>query len=246
MVVLQTEAPPAIGAFCASGPRGRSEVQGGAQLGRQIAAEVLDCVHSDPIVKHGLHERVLCQTAGNLHGDRPSVDDMAYFAWVGMAPSPGIDVAHDYQVGLVVARGASTRGDRDQGVGCVGLERFASVLAAGAQLPAPPLSRQLDSGARRRLRFLGVARPQSTPCPAGRANAGSAGRGVVRGRALLPACWTSDARVPYPPARTEAASPERRLMIGAWLCCVADTIPAGAALPPLGAISGSRPCHSWR
>jgi hypothetical protein len=145
MVVLQAEVPPAVGAFCASEPRGRAKVQGGAQLGRQVAAEVLDSVHGDPIVKHRLNESVLCQTTGNRHWDRPSVDDMACLARVRMAPSPGIDVAYHHQVGFVVASGAGTRGDGDQGVGCVGLERLSSVLPAGAQLPAPPLSRQLDA-----------------------------------------------------------------------------------------------------
>jgi hypothetical protein len=77
-------------------------------------------VDVDPIVQHSGEEGVLAQAFGQVNGERPAIDDLAYLAWVGVAAPPSEQVAHNDQLRSIrrfVSVHAGVKSD--QGIGSV-------------------------------------------------------------------------------------------------------------------------------
>ncbi len=121
------------------------------QFGRPVAAEVGDGVDFHAVVQDRFQEGVGAELLGYRDGEGAAVDDVAYLARVGVAASPGVQVAHDDQLRAVSAAGrrAAAGGEGGEGVGGVGLEPFgrAAGLAGG---PAGPVGGHLDPATRGR------------------------------------------------------------------------------------------------
>ena len=109
--VVVLEAPAVAAVDAPPGERRyRSEVQGGAQGGGQVAAEVFDGVNVGPVVQDGFDEGVVGELSGYLDGDGAAADDVAGLAGVGVPAPPGEQVAHHHQVAAAGGPGIAGAG----------------------------------------------------------------------------------------------------------------------------------------
>jgi hypothetical protein len=98
--VVVFEAPPAaaVQTFPPREGRDRTEVECGLEGSGNVPAEVFHRVDVDPIVENDFQEGILGQLFGDLDGDGTAIDDVAGLAGVGVAATPGVDVADDNQI----------------------------------------------------------------------------------------------------------------------------------------------------
>ena len=120
---------PQSAALSSCESRHRAQVQGSSQLCREVTSEVLDGVDRNPVVQDSLQEGVFAQFVGELYRYRPSADDLAYLAGVGMATPPGEQVTDDDQVRPRRTSRAFAARHRSERIGGVGLEAFALAAA---------------------------------------------------------------------------------------------------------------------
>lgn len=147
VVVLQAEAPAAVNAASAGELGHRAEVEGGAQLDRQVATEVLHGVDGHPVMEDGLHEGVPRELLGQGDGDRSPVDDVADLAGMRVASPPCEEVADDHELGRSTAYtvpAGSVLGELHQGIGGAGLEGLRR-STVGTRLPSSALGGELDA-----------------------------------------------------------------------------------------------------
>jgi hypothetical protein len=112
-----------------------AELERSPQLGGDVAAEVGDRVDLDPVVQHGLQERVGREVAGHLDRDRSAADERARLAVVGMPSPKRLQIDDDHEVGPRRVTLALTRHHVSKRVGGVRLALLER--AAGLSCSAP-------------------------------------------------------------------------------------------------------------
>jgi hypothetical protein len=146
MVIFESPAPAAVRALATGELRNRAQVECGAQLHGLIAAKTFDGVNVDPIVQHRLEKGVPGEFRGQIHGNRATIDDVTDLPRMGMAASPGKEIAHDHQLGpvgpLLHVAAATEPGQGVSGMTVPRLGRGIVSLAGGA---AGPAGGQLDA-----------------------------------------------------------------------------------------------------
>jgi hypothetical protein len=125
VVVLQSPAAAAVGALPAGEFGNGPEVEGGPKFGRLGAAVTFDGVDVDPVMQHGTEEGVLGQVFSQMDRDRTTVDEVTCLARMGVAASPGEEIAHNHQFGPM--RSSGSLGPSGEGGQDVGSIRFPSI-----------------------------------------------------------------------------------------------------------------------
>jgi hypothetical protein len=95
VVVFEVVSFPAVFADCPGEIRWVAQVQGGANLGWDVPAEMLDMADLDTVVEEGLQEGVRGELLGQVDRYGTTVDDVAGLTLVGMTAPPRPDVTHD-------------------------------------------------------------------------------------------------------------------------------------------------------
>ncbi len=130
VVPFQAVAAPApwLGTAHAVKVRRWPELQGGAQLGGYVPAEVSHGAYENAIVDNGLQESASGGSPGEADRDGPSTDDVTGLTRVGVAAAVGAFVANYDEIGPTGPASAGAGHDLDQSIGGMGSEGLSFAL----------------------------------------------------------------------------------------------------------------------
>ena len=146
----------------------RTELERGAQLGRNVSADVRDGPYLDAVVGHDLQEGVVDQLARHRHRHGTAAHDLALLAFVRMATSVGAEIH--------VSTRSAERDRRSPPPPTIATNASAAQAARDSSRPSRRAPRHRASASRssrltNAIPTTGVGHPRTGPSPARHANA---------------------------------------------------------------------------